>query len=320
MSQQQEPINNTTVDHRSALIRSGDLRFNDDGTVDRRSSAVRSGEAHVRSDGSVDQRSSAVRAGAVAPRPSHTGEDRRSFSDSEIEAAWNRGSIIPGKDPSRYRTDRVGNALYWNSYGKLTLKGWDVDHSKPLSQNGTYHPNNLQPLQSTQNRYDKRDSYPFDYSSAIPQGTTPRDMAPTNVDRRSSTVKTGDLTFNADGTVDKHSGSVKSREVLVTQKGNVDRRSVAVKSGDVKFKPSSSNAARSSTSASSASAASSSLTQSMNNLTLSSRLSSSSSSSYTSHPSSSSCGSSSSSSRALAGGKTVNGHFYKGGQFVPKCH
>jgi len=65
---------------------------------------------------------------------------------------------------------------------------------------------------------------------------TRSDLAPTDVDKRSSLVQSGDLRFNYDGSVDRRSAAVRSGEVLVTSSGGVDGRSSAVKQGGVGFK------------------------------------------------------------------------------------
>lgn len=45
-----------------------------------------------------------------------------------------------------------GNEMYKPSYGKVSEKGWEIDHSKPQSKGGTDHLNNLQPMNTSANR------------------------------------------------------------------------------------------------------------------------------------------------------------------------
>ena len=80
-----------------------------------------------------------------------------SYQDKKDEV-WNKGKKIRGKDPKLYRKDKFGNIMYYPSYGKDTLMGWEIDHSKPQSKGGTDHLNNLQPLQTKANQK-KGDKY-----------------------------------------------------------------------------------------------------------------------------------------------------------------
>lgn len=74
-----------------------------------------------------------------------------SYQDKKDDV-WNKGKKIRGKDPSLYRKDVLGNELYYHSYGKNSEKGWEIDHSKPISKGGTDHLNNLKPLNTKANR------------------------------------------------------------------------------------------------------------------------------------------------------------------------
>jgi len=149
---------------------------------------------------------------------------------------------IPGLNENRTRSDKFENVITHSSYGKDTAQGWDGDHSKPLSEGGTYHPNNLQPLQAGVNRYEKSDNHPFqpdsssNYGKSVQTYREEHNYAPPSTDGRSSAVKTCDLRFNASGEVDRTSASVRSGETLVRKDGQVDGRSSSVKSGDVLLK------------------------------------------------------------------------------------
>ena len=74
------------------------------------------------------------------------------YSKDRLEQIWDKGQKIRGKDPNLYRKDIYGNEMYRHSYGMDTPKGWNVDHSKPVSKGGTNHLNNLQPLNSSANK------------------------------------------------------------------------------------------------------------------------------------------------------------------------
>ena len=78
----------------------------------------------------------------------------------EREIAWQRAQKVPGKNPNVYRQDVFGNEIYKPAYGKQGKKGWEVDHSNPLSRGGTDSPRNLQAMQTRANRR-KRDKYPY---------------------------------------------------------------------------------------------------------------------------------------------------------------
>ena len=73
------------------------------------------------------------------------------FTQDRLEQVWDKGQTIRGKDPNLYRQDKLGNIMYWHSYGKTSEMGWNVDHSKPQAKGGTDHLNNLQPRNSRAN-------------------------------------------------------------------------------------------------------------------------------------------------------------------------
>lgn len=80
------------------------------------------------------------------------------FTKERIQQVWEKGDIIPGKNPDLYRADKLGNQMYRPSYGKYSEQGWNIDHSKPQSKGGTDHLNNLQPMNSLAN-CSKNDKY-----------------------------------------------------------------------------------------------------------------------------------------------------------------
>ncbi len=80
------------------------------------------------------------------------------FTQERIDQVWNKGDLVPGKDPNLYRMDKFGNIMYKPSYGKYSPIGWNIDHSKPQSKGGTDHLNNLQPMNSYAN-CSKNDNY-----------------------------------------------------------------------------------------------------------------------------------------------------------------
>jgi len=67
------------------------------------------------------------------------------------DAVWQKAKKVRGKDSNLYRQDYLGNTLYYHSYGKSSIMGWVIDHSKPTSKGDTNHLNNLQVLQTKAN-------------------------------------------------------------------------------------------------------------------------------------------------------------------------
>lgn len=77
-----------------------------------------------------------------------------------IQKVWNKGKIIKGKDPNKYRLDTYGNVIFFGSYGKYTKMGWHKEHGKPKCVGGTDHLNNLRPVQAKEN-LKKGCTYPY---------------------------------------------------------------------------------------------------------------------------------------------------------------
>jgi len=224
------------IDKRSQDVRDQSLRFTIDGKVDQRSQAVKEGRILPRGDGGIHEGSSAIYQGTTLLSPSYVGEERRAFTQEEIDAAWEKGEVAPGQDPDLYRQDKSGNIIYQYSYGKDSDMGWNVDHSKPLHEGGTYHPNNLQPFQTEQNKA-KGSVYPYNFADNEPRGIT-QVQEYTPIDERSHEVRSGDVTINKDGKPRKNCKAVNQGDVLLTPNGEVDPTSPAVQEGSLRFKPS----------------------------------------------------------------------------------
>jgi len=77
------------------------------------------------------------------------------FSEETIQVVWNKGRIVSGYDPSKYRKDICSALIARSRYGDRNSKnGWEIDHIDP---NGSDNLDNLQPLQ-WENNVAKSDS------------------------------------------------------------------------------------------------------------------------------------------------------------------
>lgn len=75
----------------------------------------------------------------------------------EIDKVWEKAKPVRGEDASKYRQDPYGNKICWDSFGKNTETGWEIDHIKPSARGGSDNLRNLQALKTSVNR-EKGDS------------------------------------------------------------------------------------------------------------------------------------------------------------------
>ena len=83
------------------------------------------------------------------------------WTPQQVATVWQKGAIVPGYDPARFRKDRCGAWMQYDKQGDNTPGGygWETDHDKPLAKGGTDDLSNLQPLQWQNNR-GKGDDWP----------------------------------------------------------------------------------------------------------------------------------------------------------------
>ena len=85
----------------------------------------------------------------------------KQFGNTTVEAVWNKGAEIPGRDSKLWRRDKCGHIINRADYGNTKSEyGWEVDHIKPVAKGGSDDLSNLQPLYWETNR-DKSDTHPW---------------------------------------------------------------------------------------------------------------------------------------------------------------
>lgn len=70
------------------------------------------------------------------------------WTEEDIQAVWDKGSLTSGNDKDVWRKDQCGAWINRKQYGnRNSLYGWEIDHIKTVSKDGTDVLGNLRPLQ-----------------------------------------------------------------------------------------------------------------------------------------------------------------------------
>lgn len=86
-------------------------------------------------------------------RKPNTDRYGRAFSSDLPTKVFQKGALIPGYDPARWRADVCGTPMDWFEYGNTNSQyGWEIDHVLPVAHGGGDELSNLQPLQWYRNR------------------------------------------------------------------------------------------------------------------------------------------------------------------------
>lgn len=103
----------------------------------------------------------------LIPR-NNSGHSGKEWTKEEKHAVWEKGEVISGKDPRRFRKDSCGDIMEWDKYGDdQSPYGWEIDHTYPqarleklgVPEEMIHDLRNLRPMQASNNAT-KSDNYP----------------------------------------------------------------------------------------------------------------------------------------------------------------
>jgi len=94
-------------------------------------------------------------------RNRNTNKRGSAWSEAEKKAVWNNADKIPNQNENLVRRDPCGIPIRWEHHGNTKENtGWEIDHIKPVSEQGDDNIGNLQALQWENNRH-KADNWPY---------------------------------------------------------------------------------------------------------------------------------------------------------------
>ena len=87
-------------------------------------------------------------------------QNKTMFTEEQIEAVWQKASIMPNNDPNVFRQDYAGAWIKRDQYDRSDTKyGWTINFNKPIKDGGTEELSNCYPLH-WRNAQAKGDNYP----------------------------------------------------------------------------------------------------------------------------------------------------------------
>ncbi|MBC1188195.1 HNH endonuclease [Kluyvera sp. SCKS090646] len=70
------------------------------------------------------------------------------WTEEDIQAVWEKADTASNNDKDKWRKDQCGAWISRDKYGdRNSVYGWEIDHIKTVSNNGTDELSNLRPLQ-----------------------------------------------------------------------------------------------------------------------------------------------------------------------------
>jgi 5-methylcytosine-specific restriction endonuclease McrA len=103
---------------------------------------------------SIKAKKTAIKYAIKVTKTGRTNKNKKhiKYGDPECpRAVFNKGTVVPGKDPDMWRTDGMGKLIMFICLCSITSKyAWNIDHIIPRTKDGSDDLDNLQPL----NRFD----------------------------------------------------------------------------------------------------------------------------------------------------------------------